>query len=285
MGSRRLRIAHHTEYHYREEVSFGPHRAMTRPREGHDTRIVAGRLRIEPEAEIRWHRDVYGNSIASIEFLAPGRRLLVHSEVDVDLFDDPPVDCAIDARAATHPFQYAAEEQAEIVPYRLPSYPHDWSALLDWLGGPEAIREPRPTSELLSDLNRRIFETLKYEAREEPGVRTPCRTLELGSGSCRDYAVLMMEAARHLGFAARFATGYIQLREGQHGATHAWTEIYLPGAGWRGYDPTNNKLAGLEHVATGVSRDQERAAPLSGTWSGPADAFERMEVSVRVVAL
>jgi transglutaminase-like putative cysteine protease len=93
----------------------------------------------------------------------------------------------------------------------------------------------------------------------------------------------MMEAARHLGFGARFVTGYIQMPEGQHGATHAWTEIYLPGAGWRGYDPTNNKLVGAEHVSVAVAREQEKAAPLSGTWTGPADAFDRMEVSVQVV--
>jgi transglutaminase-like putative cysteine protease len=113
----------------------------------------------------------------------------------------------------------------------------------------------------------------------------PCDTLARGGGSCRDYAVLMMEAARHWGFAARFVTGYIQMGEGQHGATHAWTEIYIPGAGWHGFDPTNNKLVGTEHVSVAVAREQEKASPLSGAWEGPANAFDGMEVSVQVVSI
>lgn len=95
----------------------------------------------------------------------------------------------------------------------------------------------------------------------------------------------MMETARHLGFAACFVTGYIQMEAGQHGATHVWTEIYLPGAGWRGFDPTNHKIAGPEHVAVAVTREQEKAAPISGSWEGPAGAFQRMEVIVRVEAV
>ena len=141
------------------------------------------------------------------------------------------------------------------------------------------------TSDLLDRLNTRIFEAFEYRYRPEYGVQLPCTTLALGSGSCRDYAVFMMEAARHWGFAARFVTGYIQMAEGQHGATHAWTEIYLPGAGWRGYDPTNNKQVGQEHVSVAVSREQDQASPLSGTWEGASDAFDRMEVSVQVVGV
>src|SRR5262245_16215003 len=141
------------------------------------------------------------------------------------------------------------------------------------------------TAELLNRLTTRIYESLRYVPRDEVGVQLPCRTLALGSGSCRDFAVLMMEAARHWGFAARFVTGYIQMAEGQHGATHAWTEIYVPGAGWHGFDPTNNKRAGNEHVSVAVAREQEKAAPISGVWEGPANAFDRMEVSVQVVPL
>jgi transglutaminase-like putative cysteine protease len=102
------------------------------------------------------------------------------------------------------------------------------------------------------------------------------------AGSCRDYAVFMMEAVRHWGFAARFVTGYIQMNAGQHGATHAWTEVYIPGAGWRGFDPTNNKLTGSEHISVAVAREQEKAIPLEGSWEGPTDAFDRMEILVKV---
>lgn len=141
------------------------------------------------------------------------------------------------------------------------------------------------TFDLLNKLNTQIFESFKYVRREEAGVQLPCQTIVLGTGSCRDFAVLMMEAVRHLGFGARFVTGYIQMGEGQHGATHAWTEIYIPGAGWRGFDPTNHKLAGSEHVSVGVAREHEKASPLSGAWTGPSDAFDRLEVSVQAAAV
>jgi transglutaminase-like putative cysteine protease len=282
---KRIRITHVTEYHYHAPVTFGPHRAMLRPREGHDLHIESSRLKIEPKANVRWLRDVYGNSIAIITFTEPAQKLSLFSEMNVDLYDDTPIDCVTDPIAQSYPFQYPANEQVEIIPYRLPSYPHDGPALQKWLLGIYSPGQLINTSELLNKLNTHIYETFQYLHREEPGVQLPCQTLALGTGSCRDYAVFMMEAARHWGFASRFVTGYIQMGEGQHGATHAWTEIYIPGAGWRGFDPTNNKLVGSEHVSVAVAREQDKASPLSGFWEGPQDAWDRMEVSVQVVAL
>lgn len=282
---KRIRITHRTAYHYRQPVSFGPHRAMMRPREGHDLRIASARVEIEPKATVRWLRDVYDNSVAVVTFDAPARELRIVSEIDVDLYQDTPVECLIDPGARTYPFQYAPNEQLELTIYRLPSYPYDGPALQTWLGELYCPGQIVETFELLNRLNSRIHDSLRYNERYVPGVQLPHETLELGSGSCRDYAVLMMEAARYWGFGARFATGYIQLSEGQHGATHAWTEVYVPGAGWHGFDPTNNKRVGSEHVCVAVAREQEKALPLSGSWSGPADAFDRMEVSVQVVAL
>ena len=282
---KRIRITHVTEYHYHAPVTFGPHRAMLRPREGHDLHIESSRLKIEPKANVRWLRDVYGNSIAIITFTEPAQKLSLFSEMNVDLYDDTPIDCVTDPIAQSYPFQYPANEQVEIIPYRLPSYPHDGPALQKWLFDIYSPGQLINTSELLNKLNTHIYETFKYLHREEPGVQLPCQTLALGTGSCRDYAVFMMEAARHWGFASRFVTGYIQMGEGQHGATHAWTEIYIPGAGWQGFDPTNNKLVGSEHVSVAVAREQDKASPLSGFWEGPQDAWDRMEVSVQVVAL
>lgn len=284
---KRNRITHNTEYHYNEPVSFGPHRVMMRPREGHDIRIVSGRLDVEPRADIRWLRDIYNNSIAILTFAEKSRVLRIHGEADIDYLRDNPIECLIDPGARFFPFQYAPDEQVELVPYRLPSYPYDGSKLNEWL---QALYRPElgqaiETHDLLEKLNTAIFESLRYNYREEPGVQTPCDTLTRGTGSCRDFAVLMMEAARHWGFGARFVSGYIQMSEGQHGATHAWTEIYIPGAGWHGYDPTNNKLAGSEHIAVAVAREQEKASPISGMWDGPANAFSHMKVSVQVVGL
>jgi len=282
---KQIRITHKTEYHYRVPVTFGPHRAMMRPREGHDLHIVRSRVEIEPNANVRWLRDIYGNSIAVITFTEAGKKLRLFSEVNVDLFDDSPIDWVIDPLAQSYPFQYDWNEQIELVPFRLHSYPHDGPALQKWLLDSYRPGQLINTSELLNNLNTRIFKSFRYVHREELGVQLPCQTLAMGTGSCRDYAVFMMEAARHLGFGSRFVTGYIQMAEGQHGATHAWTEIYIPGAGWRGFDPTNNKLAGSEHVSVGVAREQDKASPLSGFWEGPRDAFERMDVSVQVVSV
>lgn len=282
---KRIRIIHHTEYHYREPVTFGLHRALLRPREGHDLHIVSLSVDISPEPMIEWLRDIYGNSIALLRFSEPSKVLRIHSEAEVDLYLGESPACPISSTAKTYPFQYGADEQVEIVPYRLPSYPHDGALIQAWLAEIYQPGPPTDTMELLTRLNTAIFKAFKYIARDEHGVQLPCETLAKGSGSCRDYAVFMMEAARHWGFAARFVTGYIQLGAEQHGATHAWTEIYLPGAGWQGFDPTNNKLDGNEHVAVAVAREQEKAAPLSGSWAGPSDAYDRMEVSVQVIAV
>lgn len=282
MPTHRLRILHETTYFYKGPVTFGPHQAMLRPREGHDLHIDDARLEIEPAASVRWLRDIYGNSIAVIDFEKPADKLRIHSECQVSIYHDEPRAGIVAPHAQSFPFQYAAAEQMEIIPYRVPSYPHDSFAVQNWLAPIYRPGQLVPTFELLKNINTRIFESFTYAHREEAGVQVPCRTLELGSGSCRDFAVFLMETARFLGLAARFVTGYILMGEGQHGATHAWTEIYIPGAGWCGLDPTNNKAAGHEHVSVGVARDHEKANPLSGTWSGPADSFERMDVSVQV---
>lgn len=279
---KRVRIIHKTAYHYHEPVTFGLHSALLRPREGHDLHIESSILEVEPKADVRWVRDIYGNSIANISFLEPGRKLSVFSDISVDQFDDRPIECSVASSARFYPFQYPPNEQIELIPYRLPSYPYDGPGVQSWLSDLYKPGQIVGTFELLDDLNTRIFESFKYSRREEVGVQLPCQTIALGTGSCRDYAVLMMEAARHWGFGARFVTGYIMMGEGQHGATHAWTEIYIPGAGWRGFDPTNNKLAGSEHVSVGVAREHEKASPISGSWAGPANAFERLEVSVQV---
>ena len=281
----RLRLRHLTEYRYRQPVTFGTHRLMMRPREGHDIRILGRRTEIFPEATIRFVRDIYGNSIAILDFKKHADRLRIEVEADIGYIRDTPVEELIDPMAQYFPFQYAPEEQLELVPWRLPSYPYDVTTLAHWLHELYVPGQQIETLDLLANLNSHIFRSFKYVPRDEPGVQLPSETIARGSGSCRDYAVLMMEAARRWGFAARFVTGYIQMAEGQHGATHAWTEIYVPGSGWLGFDPTNNKPVGREHIAVAVAREQEKACPITGTWTGPAGAFDGMTVEVEVSTL
>jgi len=280
---KRIRILHTTEYRYRQPVKFGPHRALMRPREGHDLHIARARVSIVPAASVRWLRDAYDNSIAILSFAELSDQLRIASEVDVELHYDNPVEWPIAPFARSFPFQYPPEEHVDLMSYRLPSYPYDGLMLLNWLRDLYEPGQVIETFDLLNNLNAHISKSFKYAHREEAGVQLPNETLQRGSGSCRDFAVLMMEAARYWGLPARFVTGYIQMAEGQHGATHAWTEIYLPGAGWRGFDPTNNKLVGSEHISVAVAREQEKASPLSGSWEGPADAFNHLNISVQVM--
>jgi transglutaminase-like putative cysteine protease len=280
---KRLRIIHKTEYFYNQPVTFGPHQALMRPREGHDAHIARAHVHVEPKAEVRWLHDIYDNSIAILTFERASDKLSIASEVDVDLYYDDPIEWPIAPSARSFPFQYPPEEHVDLMVYRLPSYPYDGPTLLRWLRGLYEPGQVIDTFDLLNNLNTHIYRSFRYDSRDALGVQLPNETLMRGSGTCRDFAVLMMEAARYLGFGARFVTGYIQMADGQHGATHAWTEIYIPGAGWRGFDPTNNKLVGSEHIPVAVSREQEKASPLSGSWEGPADAFDRMTVSVQVV--
>jgi Bacterial transglutaminase-like N-terminal region/Transglutaminase-like superfamily len=280
---KRMRIIHKTGYFYNRPVKFDPHRAMMRPREGHDAHIARARVKVEPRAEVSWLRDTYDNSIAILTFQAASDKLSVESEVDVDPYYDSLNEWPISPHARSFPFQYPPEEHIDLMVYRLPSYPYDGPMLHGWLQDLYQPGQVVNTLDLLSNLNSHIYRSFKYDSREAHGVQLPNETLTRGSGTCRDFAVFMMEAARYWGFGARFVTGYIQMAEGQHGATHAWTEIYIPGAGWRGFDPTNNKLVGSEHIPVGVSREQEKASPLSGSWEGPSDAFDGMTVSVQVV--
>jgi len=286
---KRIRILHRTAYYYHQPVTFGPHRAMLRPREGHDVHIVKGLYEIQPKAEVRWLRDVHGNSIAVITFAGPSDKLVVASEVDVEFRTDNPIECLIDPGARCFPFQYAPDEQLELMTYRLPSYPYDGPMLQEWLRELYRPGQTAETFELLGKLNTHIFTSLKYAHRDDAGVQLPHDTLSLGSGSCRDFAVLMMEALRSFGLATRFVTGYLYddttgtTRGG--GSTHAWCSVYLPGAGWVEYDPTNGLVAGANLIRVGVTRLASQASPVSGSFMGDGGDFEGLDVDVAVTAI
>jgi transglutaminase-like putative cysteine protease len=263
---KRIRIVHKTEYHYNWPVTFGPHRAMLLPREGHDVHIASSRLDVAPAADLRWLRDIYGNSIAILTFADPSRELSILSEVDVDLQYDNPIECLIEPTARSFPFQYAPEEQVDLIPYRLPSYPYDGPAVQKWLSDLYRPGQVVGTFDLLGNLNTHIHQCLKYARREDPGVQPPHETLGVGSGSCRDFAVLMMEAAPALGI--RSALRHRIHPDGRRPARcHACLDRDLhPRRRWHGFDPTNNKLVGSEHVSVAVAREQENASPLAGAW-------------------
>jgi len=278
----RLHVHHRTTYSYSEPVEFGRHQLVLRPREGHDLRIVEMALQITPANEITWVRDVYGNSLALVDFTAESSQLEIVSEVTVERSDPFPERRFHEPWLVRWPVQYAVEEQPVIDAYRRLSFPDDAAALDQWLSTDPAGR-PADAESALLDLCRRVHVAIAYRRRPERGVQTPRDTLRIRSGSCRDMATLLMDAARVLGVASRFASGYAHSSATVAGraSTHAWTECYLPDLGWRGFDPTTGKAIGISHIAAGVSQHPRGVMPVTGTFVGARHLFRSLEVDVQ----
>lgn len=288
----RLTVRHITVYRYRQPVAFGPHRLVFRPRDSHDLRLVTTALKIEPAATVRWLHDVFGNSIAIATFAERADVLRFESRITVENYGLEDTDFPVEEYAQSYPFSYPIAEQPDLVRLRERHYPDPDHEVDRW--AKRFVREQglSDTRDILSAINRAIHEGFSYERRYAVGIQTPAETLTLRSGTCRDFALLMMEAVRALGFAARFVTGYLYdpsldgADGGMVGAgdTHAWATIYLPGAGWIEYDPTNGVVGGRNLIRVAAARDPSQAVPLSGTFIGASDDFLDMEVSVEVRA-
>lgn len=280
----KLRIQHRTTYHYAEKVIFGPHRMLLRPREGHDIQIVESVLEVTPAHRIDWIRDVYGNSIAVANFSERASELMVYSDLVLNHFETNPFDFQIEPGAVHYPFAYDAETALELAALIQLVYPGDAPSVQQWLGQFWQPGQSIDTLALLQQMNGFINRSLQYQRRDEQGVQSPSETLAKNSGSCRDFAALFIEACRCLGLGARFVSGYILSggAPGSGASTHAWAEVYLPGGGWKGFDPTWGLLTTSQHVPVAVSRHPESASPISGSFTGPTGAFLNVEVDVRV---
>lgn len=280
----RLRIEHGTVYTYRQNVSFGRHRLVLRPREGHDLRVESMTLEITPAHRLLWARDVYNNSVAIVDFVEPAARLEVRSTAIVHRSvpfprQDPSEPCRIPL-----PVGYDVLEAPIATAYQIISYPDDVAAINTWL---EQVSRTGDAETMLTELCSLIKTQVKYQRRTVKGVQTPAETLKLGSGSCRDMATLMMDAARCLGLSARFASGYLDCPASEAGraSTHAWTEVYLPILGWRGFDPTLGEATSLKHIAIGVSQHPRGVMPISGVFSGAPGDYIEMNTSVKIERL
>jgi transglutaminase-like putative cysteine protease len=283
----RLRITHLTEYQYGSPVTLLPHRLLLRPREGHDVHIETSKLDIAPAHTIKWHRDVFDNSVAVVSFLEAAARLTIASEVVIQHYEEAPLDFLVADYAVNHPFLYQPDERADLIPFQQPAYPNDQKAIQDWLREFGFGPGPTETYAMLDRLNRAIRATFTYVVREEEGVQPPARTLRERRGSCRDYAALFIEACRDLGLASRFVSGYSHgpASESANAFTHAWAEVYLPGPGWKGFDPTAGELTGSHHIPVAVARHPEAVPPVAGSFVGPAGALPALIVNVQVTAL
>jgi transglutaminase-like putative cysteine protease len=232
-------------------------------------------------------RDVNGNSIAKVDFTRKASQLTFYSEVILQQYDVNPLDFILEESAVTYPFVYDSDSLPELTAFMALLYPRDTAALREWLGLFLKPGNKIETIALLQNVNTHINKTFQYQRRDDPGVQTPAETLKKNSGSCRDFATLMLEACRCWGLAARFVSGYMQCEATEAGgaSTHAWMEVYLPGAGWKGFDPTSGIMTGAQHVTVAVSRNPENAAPVAGAFEGPANAFQGIQVDVTVVQI
>jgi transglutaminase-like putative cysteine protease len=280
-----LSISHITVYRYSQPVRLGAHRLMVRPLEGHDVQIRSSTLRIAPAYRLRWIQDIFGNSIALVDFLEPASEMRVESAVTVEQYNNNPFDFVVDPYATELPFQYLPDDQVDVAPYLHRMYPGEDTAIRNWVRPFLGINGRARTMEFLTALNKSVPMSFNYRRREEPGVQSPGETLQRRSGSCRDFALLLIETARAMGLAARFVSGYLcQAADGVHeaalGATHAWAEIYLPGAGWKGFDPTCGILAADSHVRVAVTRLPAQAVPVSGIYDGTMAYYRGLQVLV-----
>ena len=267
----RYNILHRTYYNFSGAVTLGPHYFRLRPREDYDLHIESSTLKITPQATLLWHRDVEGNSVATATFDVPANQLAIESEVIIQQFNEAPLDFLVADYAIDYPFTYQSDDMIVLSPYM--TFPEDKTRnlLTEWTGNFWQPDEQIQTYTLLQRLGTHIHQTLSYRIREEPGVQTAGQTLEYGTGSCRDFALFFMEAARCLGLASRFVSGYLHAPPSatDYGATHAWAEVYLPGAGWKGFDPTVGAMAGIDHIPVAVARLPESVPPIEGSFVGP----------------
>ncbi|DAB30048.1 MAG TPA: cysteine protease [Sulfurimonas sp. UBA12504] len=268
----RYKIIHRTYYNYSDFVELGKHNLRLRPRENYELHVNSFTLKILPEAKLFWHRDVEGNSVAIANFETSTQQLFIESEVILEQFNESPLNFLVADYALSYPFIYEAEERFLLSAYMLLPQETTRTLLNDWIYHVYKSNEPVQTYTLLQNLTAHIYKTLRYQAREEEGVQSVEETLSLGSGSCRDFALLLMEAVKCLGLAARFVSGYLYapLMVSEVGSTHAWAEVYLPGAGWKGFDPTIGNIVGRDHIPVAVSRLPESVPPISGTFAGVA---------------
>lgn len=280
-----LTVNHNTTYRYRDPVALGEHRMMFRPRESHDLHLIRSSLLISPQPQhLRWLHDPFDNSVAIAAFEGTTTRLKFESVVTLEHFDSTQPEYPLEEYALRYPFRYSDEDFPNLERALTPCY--NDSSVSEWVLRFLDSSDTTPTMNMLMNLTRGIQRELQYVHRDEKGVQSPAETLQRKQGSCRDFAVLMMEAARSLGIAARFVSGYIFTPDDAGlaggGSTHAWMQAYLPGAGWVDFDPTNSIIGNRNLIRVAVAWSPEHVLPLCGTYTGRVNSFIAMDVEVRV---
>lgn len=287
-----LTIRHSTTYRYAQDVALLPHRMMLVPRGSHSLKLRCATLNCAPAASIEWTQDVFGNLIATAAFAGAASMLTITSDISVEQDAAAWPVFNIAPHAHQYPFAYSDDELTDLGALRYPEHADPEGRLGAWARGIVA-RDRTDTLALLQDLNAAARSGIVYVEREEEGTQTPLETMRRRSGSCRDLATLFIEAARQLGLGARAVSGYLHnpLAPGsgnpeptQHGATHAWAEIYLPCAGWITFDPTNGRMGEAHLIPIAVARNIAQIPPIAGSFVGARENFMAMSVVVMVTS-
>lgn len=283
-----LSIRHVTTYHYHQPVAFGAHRMMLRPRDDDDQKVIHSEIEITPKPrQLAWTLDAFGNHVATAEFADRAAELRVVSTIRLDHAPAGFRATEIEDFARTYPFAYAAQDRPALERFTQPPCSHAeldrWSAAFFRTDG------SADTHDLLIEMTRTIRRTFRHVARHEKGIQDPVQTLNLGSGSCRDLAMLMIAVLRSRGIAARFVSGYLHLpddddKDVSGGNTHAWLQAYVPGPGWVDFDPSGGIVGNQNLVRVAVAHHPREAIPLQGTWFGNASDHLAMKIAVKVKA-
>lgn len=290
----RLCIRHETLYRYGQAVAFGPQRLLVRPRDSHADRLVEASLELSPPGDTRWVYDALGNCLCWYQPRSQASELRIVSSLVIERYPAPLAPLPVDNPHTAMPIVYGLADHAVLQPFFTPVTDAE-PRVLDWVRG-HIARPGEQALDFLTRLTRAIHDEFAYAERPEAGVQTPSVTVAFGSGSCRDFAWLMVEALRRLGYAARFVTGYLYAPhldtqggepETGHrgaGATHAWCEVFLPDLGWMQFDPTNGLAESPDLIRVGATRAPEEAAPISGSIIGdPRTRALSVRVDVRLV--
>jgi transglutaminase-like putative cysteine protease len=279
-----LEIFHQTRYEYDREVQLHPHLLYVRPRENPLLQVNRFAFTFQPEAKVAWMRDDFDNLPASAQFTLSATTLDIRSECTVTTTDAPPFDFLVRDYAMKFPFAYEPLHRFNLSIYLTPPETATQDAVRRWLDA-RFVDRPKETVAWLFALNQIICQSLKYRRRDEPGIQTALTTITLGSGSCRDFAVLLIECARTLGVAARFVSGYMfdpASNGSAAGSMHAWTEVFLPGAGWIGMDPTHGLFCQNAYVPVAHAVVAESVNPIQGSFFSATPAVARLTSDVRV---
>ena len=277
-------IRHRTTYRYARPVELHQHRLMLFPRSSHLIRVVDSGLRCRPAARLERTQDIFDNLIVTADFATPASQLEIESELTVEQSAAKWPVFRIATHAHSYPFDYSPDELTDLGALLKPEH-HDPDGELGAWARRFILTEPTDTLSLLQDLNAGIVDAVTYRTREEDGTQTPRETLAKASGSCRDIAALFIDAARQLGLGARAVSGYLYDADAHvddQGSTHAWAEIYLPGAGWIAFDPTHRRMGSAGLIPVAVARCNAQTTPVQGSFAGGAEDFIGMNVSVSV---